>query len=182
MRRKASEETRRRREEEKELAKLVREQEREDKKQRKEVEKALKAAVKAGSKEHSPAERLKNTVILLDSTLAENGGFMASFAPAIQDVNGSFRVRESDDEPGVVKWVRICTECGVDDNAHITKYTLEVEEKEILVTMEAQGFVGLVHYSKQVSMTRSYFSTCKRSFHICPPWEQVFLVHFGLWV
>ncbi len=152
-RRKASEEKRQKREEqlqEKERAKLVRAQEREDKKRRKEVDRVLRAAARESNKDQSPGERMKNMAVVLDSTLVENRDFMAEFAPAIHSMKGNFRVSQCDTEPGVVKWVRILTECDVDTSAHVTRRAMEIEENEILVTMEAQGFVGLVHYSKQV--------------------------------
>ena len=154
-RRKASEGKRKAGELSRERARLAREQQKEAKKHQKELDRAVRAAARAGSKEHSPAQRLKNMVVLLDQTLAENSNFMAEFAPALHALDGKLRISQLD-EPGVVKWLRIESECGVDENARITKRSMEVEEKEMLVTMEAQGFVGLVHYSKQVKSEFSY--------------------------
>ena len=56
-------------------------------------------------------------------------------------MKGNFRINQSD-KPGVVKWIRLLTECDVDTSARITRHTMEVEENEVVVTMEAQGFVG----------------------------------------
>lgn len=137
----------------KELAKLARAKEREEKKrekkQQKEINDALKSATKEATKEHRPGERLKHMVVVLDTTVSENKDFMAVFATSMRSLEMEYRI-SSCDEPGTVRWTRVMTERTVNDSAQVVGQVFEVDEKELLVTLEAQGFVGLVHHSKQV--------------------------------
>ena len=133
-----------------ERARLKREQA-EEKKQQKQVDKAVKAAARAVSKENRPGERLKRMVVVLDRTLSENTDFMAGFAASVSSMDVEYRISTNED-PGVVRWRRIVTERGMDiqDAQVVVGRVTEDDESELLVTLEAQGFVGLVHHSKQV--------------------------------
>lgn len=136
-------------EEKLERVRLKREQTQE-KKQQKQVDKAVKAAARAGSRENRPGERLKRMVVMLDRTLSENTDFMVGFATSVRSMDVEYRISTRED-PGVVRWRRVVTERGVDQNTQvIVGRVTEDDESELLVTLEAQGFVGLVHHSKQV--------------------------------
>ena len=132
----------------KEDAKRARAAEREEKKQQKGVDKVMKAAAREGQKENRPKERLKRMVVILDSTMLHNTEFMDTFTPAMENLGMSYRT--SDLEPGFVRWKRVMTERSLDEGSQVLEHVSEVDEQELLVILQAQGFVGLVHHSKQV--------------------------------
>jgi hypothetical protein len=131
-------------------AKRARAEVREEKKQRKNVDKVMKAAAKEGQKENRPKERLKRMVVILNDTLLHNSDFMDAFILAMGAAEMTFRT--SDSEPGFVRWKRVTTERSLDgDSQEVVEDISEVDEDELLVILQAQGFVGLVHHSKQVT-------------------------------
>lgn len=111
-------------------------------------QKAVAQAAKEGNVENRPNERLGRMVVVLDTTLSENRAFMDIFTT----LGVNYETNDDGDEPGCVKWKRVMPERTVNDKAQIVKSFPIVYEKEVLVTLEAQGFVGLVHYSKQVNI------------------------------
>lgn len=133
-------------------AKLARAEEREEKKAEKkrqnDTDRVVKAAAKEGRKENLPGERLKRMVVILDSTLLHNQEFMEAFKQSVEVFKMEFRT--SDSEPGFVRWKRVMTERVLDERARVVEQVSEVDENELLVLLQAQGFVGLVHHSKQV--------------------------------
>lgn len=151
---------RERREQEKEKARLEKAQAREAKKKEKELDKALRSVAKEGNKDNSPAHRLRQIVVVLDSTLSENRDFMSFFATALRSLGVEYRLSTCG-EPGVVRWKRLVTERDVSESAKVVQQVVEVEEKEMLLTLEAQGFVGLVHHSKQVCFEATIISRYK---------------------
>ena len=139
-----------RKELEKEKVRQAKAEAREARKKEKEYDQALKSAARESSKDMStPKQRLKHMIILLDSTLFHNGDFMATFAPAVKECEVAYRLGTLD-EPGVVRWLRMLTQRDVSESAKVVSEVVEAEESDVLLTLEAQGFVGLVHYSKQV--------------------------------
>ena len=124
-------------------------QQRADKNQQKEVDKALKNAMKKTSKENRPSERLKQMVVILDSTLSENIEFMEEFGKGLNNMEVGYEISK-DNEPGSVRWKRIMKERTLTDSVEVVENTVVVEENELVITMKAEGFIGLVHYSKQV--------------------------------
>ena len=108
-------------------------------------QKAVSQAAKEGNLENRPSERLGRMVVVLDSTLSENKEFMEVFTT----LGVSHQISDSS-EPGCVRWRRIMSERTVNDEALIVKNHSLVYENEVLIMLEAQGYVGLVHYSKQV--------------------------------
>lgn len=126
-----------------------------DKMQKKEMDAAIKEVVKKNNMENRSGERMKQMKIVLDSALSENRDFMAEFAKGVRSLEVEYRVSKTD-EPGSVRWVRVVRERRVDERAKIVEREKEVEENDLLVTLEAQGFVGLVHHSKEVYKNNAY--------------------------
>ena len=110
----------------------------------------MKAAAKESRKEQRPGERVKQMMVVLDRTLLENAHFMAEFAPSLKELGMEYVV--SDDEPGIVQWKRVVTERTLNHRDQVVEDRVETEEDEMLVVLEAQGFVGLVHHSKQAGL------------------------------
>jgi len=48
----------------------------------------------------------------------------------------------------------------LDSTSQIVHNVTEKDEDEMLVTLDAQGFVGLVHYTKQVTLHHLATCTC----------------------
>ena len=136
---------------EKEMLVLKRAQERAEKKKQKEIDAAVKKAAKESSKENKPGEVLKRMLVILDTVLAENVEFMKEFVVKLNAEGVTYQISESDEnEPGSVRWKRIMTERTVDEDAKVIEKVSEVDEDEIVITLEAQGFMGLVQHSKKV--------------------------------
>ena len=129
-------------------AKEERAREREEKRRQKDIDSTLKAAAKEGRKENRPGERLKKMVVVVDNTLLQSAQFMAEFAPAMKELAVDYQIGAN--EPGVVRWKRITTERTLNEQGGVTEERFEDSEKELLVVLQAQAFVGLVHHSKQV--------------------------------
>ena len=117
----------------------------------------MRGMAKESSKECRRGERLKHMTVVLDPTLSENGDFMAVFAAAMSSMKVEYQLSDSQ-EVGVVRWKSTEMERDVSESAEVVSRTVEVEEKEVLLTLEAQGFVGLVHHSKQVHSFVSLYS------------------------
>lgn len=90
-------------------------------------------------------------MVVLDSTLYRNAGLMELLSPSLRSLSVECRL-STHDEPGVVRWRRKVREREVDERARVVSQVVEEEEREVLLTMEAQGFVGLIHHSKQVCL------------------------------
>ena len=118
------------------------------------MDKVVKAAAKEGQKENRPGERLKRMVVVLDNTLLHNQEFMEAFRTAMETSNVGFRT--DDAEPGFVRWKRVMMERVVDEHGLMVEQTSEVDEDELLVILQGQGFVGLVHHSKQARKNYSH--------------------------
>lgn len=131
-----------------EEAQQARADEREEKRRQKDVEKVVKEAAKEGQKENRPGERLKQMVVILDGALLHDQEFGGAFASAVETFKMEYRT--SDAEPGFVRWKRVMTDRVLDESSRVVEQVSEVDENELLVILQAQGFVGLVHYSKKV--------------------------------
>lgn len=119
------------------------------KEQEKKVHKVIKAAAKEGSRENRPGERLKQMMVVLDSTVFENEEFMEEFELEANALGVQY-CSCKENRPGCIRWRRVLTERSVNqEKAEIIENSVEVDENELLVVLQAQGFVGLVHHSKQ---------------------------------
>ena len=110
---------------------------------------AVKEVVKKSRMENRSGERVKQMVVVIDTSLFKNREFKAEFEKGVQSLEVECRVSENI-EAGSVKWVRVVKERTVDERAQIVEIVREECEHDMLVTLEAHGFVGLVHHSKEV--------------------------------
>ena len=101
-------------------------------------------------------------VLVLDSSLAENSEFMESLVGELEEMGVEHRVGVGG-VPGGVAWRRKQRERNVTENAEvgtllcvrlflmyihqIEEVVFEKEENHLLLTLEAQGFAGLVKMS-----------------------------------
>ncbi|CAI8024649.1 Crossover junction endonuclease EME1 [Geodia barretti] len=116
----------------------------------KQFEKAMKEALRETRREASPQERLRQMVLVLDSSLAENSELMESLVGELEEMGVEHRVGVGG-VPGGVTWRRKQRERNVTENAEIEEVVFEKEENHLLLTLEAHGFAGLVKMSKQDS-------------------------------
>jgi crossover junction endonuclease EME1 len=116
----------------------------------KQFEKAMKEALRETRREANPQVRLRQMVLVLDSSLAENSEFMESLVGELEEMGVEHRVGVGG-VPGGVTWRRKQRERNVTENAEIEEVVFEKEENHLLLTLEAQGFAGLVKMSKQDS-------------------------------
>lgn len=111
--------------------------------------------VKSGSK-----DGLHQVVVVLDRVLGESTDFMTEFLTRAMKLGVQYRV-EDGYVPGSVRWVWSVAERDQDQAARTVERGKEKEVSRMLVTMDAPGFVGLVHYSKEVSVLLSVFVLTK---------------------
>ena len=120
-----------------------------------------------------PAERVKQMIVQLDTAVSENAAIMSKLATQLQEIGVAYRVSDLQ-PPGSVRWKRKTQSEGecvgegaeVGHGYHTDKVAMELssqqvhsrehEETHLIVTLEGVGFLGLVHYTRQVSPSMLY--------------------------
>ena len=140
-----------------ELEKLKKDQE---KIGQKKMDIAVKEIVKKSNMENCSEERVKQMLVVLNTNLFDNSVFMAEFLKGVQSLGVGYRVGDGGSDggeacsvigdAGSVRWVRVLKERTVDEDAQIVEREGMENEKNFLVVLSAQEFMGLVHRSKEV--------------------------------
>lgn len=119
-----------------------------EKERKKKLNKATKTVTRDSRRDvQRPQDRLKQMILVLDSTLSENRDLMEALVEELEEAGVEYRVGEGG-PVGSIRWRRKQKERNVTDDARITEFDSEREENHLLLTLEAQGFAGLVQYSK----------------------------------
>ena len=96
-----------------------------EKQQQNKLNRALKKATSESSKENSPNERLRQMIVILDTSLSENAELMAELASEMKEAGVEYRV-SSEFHPGSVRWRRKVTERCVSEDAEVRERLIPV--------------------------------------------------------
>jgi crossover junction endonuclease EME1 len=147
---------RRKIEEDKENRKQIRERKKEERQKEKRLDKIVRQAEKESRKESQPAERTKQMIVTMGTSLTEDSELMMALLPQLQDMGTSCKTLHEETITGAVRWKRkniIRTLNG--EQTGVVEDCQEVDEPDLLVIMAGKKLVEFVAASKQTTLDPS---------------------------
>ncbi|GAB1602807.1 crossover junction endonuclease EME1-like [Argonauta hians] len=121
------------------------------KKQIKERASQIRKAEQRQRSAYQPKECLKSMTVIFDPAVVNQPGVGATIFSACDDLGVAYKI-ESQLMPFVVSWKRT-TLCYDSEHDEVKTWTLDVDEKDILVMMPLASFTEMMDNSRQNNMT-----------------------------